>query len=170
MGMDIIGYTPMGDDYPRDPEEEYFRLVPLDVDDDERKWLAEAGIDLPTTVRVQVPDGRPYFRNNVWGWGPLLGYMCDHHEEFVGPYWGSNDGDGLNGHRAQRLAHEITKDLDDGTVAADGADLPPERYGARRHDPDGGVTVIEPVDVEAFVQNVRNWRDFLLVCGGFEIW
>ena len=40
-----------------------------------------------------------YFRNNVWGWGPLATYVCQVAPEITAKckYWQSNDGDGLNG-------------------------------------------------------------------------
>ena len=59
-----------------------------------------------------------YFRRNVWGWRPLADCILDlAPEEAAGcTYWHSNDGDGLDGEGAIRLADRIDALLTSGVI------------------------------------------------------
>ena len=159
MGMDVIGYAAIGDECEEVQVGDGWtrRKVPVNVGGEfDAEWLEESGANLPEFAIVDRSGTTAYFRNNFLGWGPLLRYMLAHHGSYVGQHWGSNDGDGLNGHMARSLAVDITRELNAGLV---------EEYARR----DGGLACPNHT-VDGFVENVRNWRDFLLVCGGFEIW
>jgi len=60
-----------------------------------------------------------YFRRNVWGWRPLAQLCLALAPQECKPctHWGSNDGDGLNGKQAKRLALKLQCFLENGTVA-----------------------------------------------------
>lgn len=57
-----------------------------------------------------------YFRNNVWWWRPLWDYCLDNHGEVTSKvkYGHSNDGDGLNGPDARKLASLLRHDIASG--------------------------------------------------------
>ena len=59
-----------------------------------------------------------YFRNNLWWWRPLWGYVEDNYPEIAEkvPYAHSNDGDGLNSVQAKILANKLKADLKSGKV------------------------------------------------------
>ena len=64
-------------------------------------------------------DGR-YFRNNIWWWHPLAGFLTETYPDLTSgcTYWHSNDGDGLDADGARALAAALQRDLDNGVVAA----------------------------------------------------
>ena len=52
-----------------------------------------------------------YFRNNVWWWRPLAGYVldvcADIFQENETEYWHSNDGQKVSADTAQRISHRL---------------------------------------------------------------
>lgn len=59
-----------------------------------------------------------YFRNNVWWWRPLWGYIEDNFPEIASevPYAHSNDGDGLNSIKTKILANKLRSHINSGKV------------------------------------------------------
>ena len=132
-------------------------------------------------------DGRAYFRENHFWFGPLATY-CEHVAADEGfdtdwDLWHINDGEGLCETEARRLADLLTEELDSGRTAAWEAKLHRDGVGESRNPglralcgilEDAGYTTAantpDAPDVPFSVETVRNWRDFLRVCGGFEIW
>jgi len=57
-----------------------------------------------------------YFRNNVWWWHPLAGFITTHHSEIADKCedWHSNSGYGLNGSNSRKLAQLLQADIDSG--------------------------------------------------------
>ena len=60
-----------------------------------------------------------YFRNNIWWWHPLATFVQDFYPEIARgcQHWHTNDGDGLDGDDATRLADAIFADIKSGKVA-----------------------------------------------------
>lgn len=60
-----------------------------------------------------------YFRNNVWWWRPLSGYVQENHPHIAEhcEYWDSNDGDGLDEEHSVMLALALLDDIKEGRVA-----------------------------------------------------
>lgn len=137
-----------------------------------------------------------YFRNNVWWWRPLAGFI----EEVAPPelfhkcrYWQSNDGDGLGKRDSLKLAEILTAELDSRraiqyeinyTMAQE--ETPDETcdlcqgtgYRTDLDKPEpwtcngcNGKGTRRPSHTwyPFSAENVRNFRDFLLDCGGFAI-
>ena len=94
--------------------------------------------------------GRPgeYFRNNIWWWGPLARFICEHAKEEAEPceHWFTNDGDGLNAEQAVALADRLDELLADGTV-------------------DEHAKYMGSFSVE----NVQKFSEFARASGGFKI-
>jgi hypothetical protein len=58
-----------------------------------------------------------YFRRSVWGWRPLWDYCVETSEVARNVEYGhSNDGDGLNGRNAKKLARELQEAVSDGSA------------------------------------------------------
>ena len=60
-----------------------------------------------------------YFRNNVWWWRPLAGFICEKYPDIAKncEYWDSNDGDGLDASLSATLATRIKQDIALGVVS-----------------------------------------------------
>lgn len=102
---------------------------------------------------------RAYFRNNYWWWRPLARYIKAVHPDLYAKceYWESNDGDGLNAEDAKELGRRLLEDVAIGRV---------ENYAKTRDDdlPHKG-DISYPFSVE----NVKEFGEFCLISGGFEI-
>ena len=61
-----------------------------------------------------------YFRRNVWGWRPLAEYTIDVDPELASQceYWGTNDGDGLDGDGSVQMANLMFTHLESGAAGA----------------------------------------------------
>jgi len=61
-----------------------------------------------------------YFRANIWGWHPLWSFVEDRHPDLADKveYGHSNDGDGLDGADAGRLAQLLREDIASGQAQA----------------------------------------------------
>ena len=159
-------------------------------------------------------DTGSYFRNNVWSWRPLAGFIQETYPEIASQceYWNSNDGDGLDGKLSVALGKKIHQDIDNGTVKAwrdnyyaeleklerevcnccDGTGIRTDAVGEEQDMPRKELPVETQIATgrthgtcnacygigtkEAWamsypfdVQNVQNFADFLLDCGGFQI-
>ena len=139
-----------------------------------------------------------YFRNNVWWWRPLSGYI-----ECVAPqiyakckHWGFNDGDGLGVADSVELAKILQAELDSGrcekfekdyqtdlesmdkepcTICAGTgrrAEIPKTGAGGIHcNGCDGEGKVLPWATHYPFsAENVQEFVDFLKECGGFQIW
>lgn len=141
-----------------------------------------------------------YFRQSVWGWHPLWDFCCTVRPDLTDKvkHGHTNDGDGLNEKDSIDLANTITQWLDEGLVdqyiteyqkAVD--NIPLEMCvhcdgTGTRHD---GKKIGRDTDDfqcnachghgkrESFMtwyritkDSVKEFRDFLQCCGGFEIY
>lgn len=97
------------------------------------------------------PDA--YFRRNNSGWSYTNMYLREIAPEICAKceHWGTNDGDGLEEVDCLALANILDEHIASGHCATWGAEVD-ARYGPW------------------FVSNMRDFREFLLVCKGFEIW
>lgn len=70
--------------------------------------------------RKPTTEEGKYFRNNVWWWRPLASYCLKVAPEVANKckYWGSNDGDGLNGKDSIKLADALQAEIDSGRTKA----------------------------------------------------
>jgi hypothetical protein len=138
-----------------------------------------------------------YFRNNVWGWRPLWDY-CEQAAPDLIPKNNNghtNDGWGLNCTRSLALAKRLTELLDSGEVkkyeigyikmtetiplencsvcGGTGKRLPPPKVGPGDQPCNGckGKGKRESINAGYVFdeKNIREFRDFLLECGGFKI-
>ena len=75
--------------------------------------------------KAPTSEAGEYFRNNIWWWRPLADFLTDTYPELTQTceYWHTNDGDGLGAEDSTALAHDLTRDLDNGAV---------ETYAANR--------------------------------------
>ena len=138
-----------------------------------------------------------YFRNNVWWWRPLWIYCEDVAPDLIPKDNGghSNDGWGLNCSRSLQLAKRLTDLLESGEVKKHEIDymkmiesIPKENCeicegtGKRQPPPKRGAGEMECNGCggtgkrESYQScypfsedNVKEFRDFLLDCGGFKI-
>ena len=135
-----------------------------------------------------------YFRNNIWWWRPLWNF-CEQVAPDLIPednHGHSNDGWGLNCSKSLELAERLTDLLDSGQVKMYEEDykraiesIPLETCticdgtGKRKMEPRKGETCNgcggkgKRESYEAGYpfeeENVKEFRDFLLDCGGFQI-
>jgi len=138
-----------------------------------------------------------YFRNNVWWWRPLWNYCVQAAPDLISKDNGghSNDGWGLNCTRSLALSKRLTELLDSGEVkkyeveyikmleeipledctvcGGTGKRQPPPNIGPGDMECNGckGKGKREALDVEYpfSEENVKEFRNFLLDCGGFKI-
>lgn len=139
-----------------------------------------------------------YFRNNVWWWHPLWDYCCTIDETLKErvPEGHTNSGDGLNAKDSLQLALKLQEEITSGRALqyveqyeAERLALPkqPCKYcdenGERQWEKqDGtpyklqcnacrGTKMVDhwdasyPMDIE----NIKEFSEFLLDCGGFQI-
>ena len=96
-----------------------------------------------------------YFRNNIWWWGPLaeyvLTYAGDCLDDEEKQYWGSNDGQFVSEKHAVDIGNRLLKLIDEGHTKTYEEDYPYD------------------TDYPFSVENVKNFADFCINCGGFEI-
>jgi hypothetical protein len=61
-----------------------------------------------------------YFRNNVWWWRPLAGYVCEIAPQITAKceHWQSNDGDGLDADSSVKLAAILREHIASGKTRA----------------------------------------------------
>ena len=111
-----------------------------------------------------------YFRNNCWWWRPLWNF-CAHHcpelideETFQSGH--CNDGAGLDDKNAIKLGIKLLTLVEDGTAAAHEREITLMNEEEKANNPEGTLAGAYPFDVE----NVKNFADFCLQSGGFEIW
>ena len=124
-----------------------------------------------------------YFRNNVWWWHPLWDY-CEHvAPEITGKVVHAhyNSADGLDGFDARQLGFKLQKSIDDGTAEK----YVEEFYFNLSMIPDepcfceGKIeclvcsgTGLRPSFKKSYhinMENIKEFTEFLMVCGGFEI-
>jgi hypothetical protein len=134
-----------------------------------------------------------YFRNNVWFWRPLWDYCLTHHSDIAGKVQDghSNVGDGLNSKDSYDLGMCLKSDIARGDISEyeksynDAlAELPEDdcRYcGATGQRDDkyvtgqcnacGGKGRVKNINAwYSFTsQNVYDFSEFLVNCGGFKI-
>lgn len=126
-----------------------------------------------------------YFRNNVWWWHPLWDYCCEVDPELVDkvPEAHSNSGDGLNAFDARQLAFKLTEEIESGRTEKYVTayyehikKLPKEKCIVITEDHTNchlcsGTKLIEPFQLHYHinVENVQEFKDFLMDCGGFSI-
>jgi len=150
MGFDLSGKNPTL--HTPQPKE----LTELDHGSEEkweieRKWYEEnPGI---------------YFRNNVWWWRPLWGYVTEVCGDILtdddlnhGSY---NDGHFISKAKCKRIARRLNKLINDGDVAAH-----EKEYEKRRSEQDEeSFEANYPFSED----NVKNFAVFAKECGGFYI-
>jgi hypothetical protein len=143
-----------------------------------------------------APAGK-YFRNSVWSWRPLAGYIAMVAPEIAAEckYWQSNDGDGLGARSAKKLADILDEEIRSGRCAEVEAQYKADMEAAPDEPCDicGGtglrakVPNIGPGDEPCNgcnskgtrrpsttyypfeVENVANFAKFARASGGFEI-
>ena len=149
MGMDVMGKAKIGPGYDYgDPD-----------------WTEKTHADVGGVLVETSADGTAYFRNNIWWWHRL----ADHciwvaPEGLIGDpkSWHANDGAGLDEAGSLVLAEELTRTLDSGAVDDFEKIVKSHNTELEAH----GDRYVYCFDRE----NVEEFRNFLLVCGGFEIW
>ena len=139
-----------------------------------------------------------YFRANIWWWHPLWDYCREVAPEIVQEvqHGHTNDGDGLNAYLATELAEILKDKIDSGEVEAavdiynerlrnmpevsciacdgTGKRLSPPLIGAGGTPCDSCDSIGRKRPFETWYhfdkKTVQEFADFLLHCGGFEIW
>lgn len=126
-----------------------------------------------------------YFRNNVWYWHPLWDY-CEHiAPEIAGKVQEahSNSGDGLNAQDSRQLAFKINDHISSGEAEKyvveyyKRIDSLPKEECLRRVEDHTNCNICEGTGMmESFmksyhinVENITEFKDFLMDCGGFSI-
>ena len=155
-----------------------------------------------------------YFRNNVWWWRPLAGYICGNYEDIAQhcEHWDTNDGDGLDAEKSQELGERILADIALGIIKdheksyneylstlervncdlCEGTGIRTDEVGMEHNMPTrelspevtilvgrthgtcngcGGVGTREnfQMNYPFSEENVKEFAEFLVNCGGFQI-
>jgi len=139
-----------------------------------------------------------YFRNNVWWWHPLWDYCCsvDQTLEEKVPHGHSNDGDGLNAEDSRQLAFKLQEEIKTGRAleyvnAYEAARLALPKEDCTYCDENGerqwqqqngesynkicnvcsGTKKVDPWESSYPINldNIKEFTEFLLDCGGFQI-
>jgi hypothetical protein len=139
-----------------------------------------------------------YFRNNVWWWHPLWDYCCTVDKTLADkvPEGHSNSGDGLDAIAARQLAFKLQHKIDTGQAKeyvdqyeTERKNLPKQdcKYcdenGERQWSQQNGETItktcnacqgtkkVDPWDAHypMDLQNIQDFTNFLMDCGGFQI-
>jgi hypothetical protein len=99
------------------------------------------------------------FRRNIWIWHPMWGYIESEYKDIASRvrYAHSNDGDGLDNQSAIILSHLINSDLCNGKIIS--------FVESQHNNIDDEYRKKFEVDYHDF----RDFKDFLLNCGGFKI-
>jgi hypothetical protein len=139
--------------------------------------------------KPENPTGE-YVRYSVWTWHPVADYVLETAPEALirkCEHWHSNDGDGLNGEDSRALAAFLTEEINSGRAEAYaemrsatleslpdvvcfacngtgklGLELCHVCRGTGKGRPS---ETMYPLDLEQIIR----FRDFLQVCGGFNI-
>ena len=106
-----------------------------------------------------------YFRNNVWWWRPLWDYVYQLNDDILtekdherGHF---NDGHEITEEQCEVICKRLTEALDNGEA---------EEY---KNSYDAYVKSLDKDDINSHypfdLDNVRNFRNFVRECGGFQI-
>ena len=170
MGMDISGNNPQMnksiEDFPTLMKWEGISWGKRDT----KEWEKEQKQYWKEEKEYNKANAGVYFRNNCWWWRPLWNF-CAHHcpelideETFQSGH--CNDGAGLNAKDSIKLGVKLLTLIEDGTAAHHEKEIILSNEEAIAKDPDNGLAGAYPFSVE----NVKEFADFCLQCGGFKIW
>ena len=141
-------------------------------------------------------DANPgvYFRNNVWWWRPLWQFVCERFDDILteqdmerGCY---NDGHEITEDKAMKIGVELTAMLEDGTIQAYNDQYEAEMkalpqvdcfvcdnnnrgHKKKKECKSCNQTGLKDDWAKSYpfdVENVREFAQFCLESGGFEIW
>ena len=139
-----------------------------------------------------------YFRNNVWWWHPLWDYCCHIHPTLRQkvPHGHSNDGDGLNATDARQLGFKLQQEIETGRSLKYVEEYEKERQAIPKQDckycDEKGERTWQQQNGESYtktcnacngtkkvdsweshypmnLENIQEFTQFLLHCGGFKI-
>lgn len=135
-----------------------------------------------------------YFGRNWWGWRPIANYCLTEHGDIAQRcvYWHSNDGDGLNAEDSIELGRRLLADIESGKAASLaeidkitrealpqvqcnlclGTGTRPDMVVANGCNGCGGKGKRDDMNswYELRVESLQLFAEFLLACGGFELW
>jgi len=140
-----------------------------------------------------------YFRNNVWYWRPLWDYCCTIDEQLYDkvPSAHTNDGDGLDAIQSRQLAFKLQEEIDSGRAKQFVDDYETRRASLPKIectycDENGNRTwptktvekITKPCNAcngtrltdswdswyPMTLENIQSFVNFLMDCGGFQIW
>ena len=166
MGMDVHGLNPKEnktyDDFPVLKEMESIgfnkKWEILDADEEKREAYWKQ--------KDEFAEANPgvYFRNNCWWWRPLWNYCYAIADDIISEeVWDSghsNNGAGLNAEDAERLGKRMLNHIDTGECIKYQAE-----YMQYIEEQDDEFAKSYPFDVD----NVREFANFCIESGGFEI-
>lgn len=105
-------------------------------------------------IKAKKENGE-YFRNNIWYWRPLAEYVLTYAGDCLDDkeklYWESNDGQFVSENHGVDLGNKLLKLIDEGHTKA---------YEEEFHSYTG---------YGFFVENVKDFAEFCIDSGGFNI-
>jgi hypothetical protein len=134
-----------------------------------------------------------YFRNNVWYWHPLWDYCCTIDESLIDkvPQAHNNSGDGLKAVEARKLGFQLQEELSTGRAEQYVTEYEKERltlpkqdckfcdengqrqweHGLETCNACQGTKKVDSWEAHypMSVENIKEFSEFLLDCGGFRI-
>ena len=169
MGMDVHGINPQQnksmEDFPL-----LTKMKELEENDDwktRRKLLDNNDINDKYWAEKEKYEGKNkgvYFRNNCWWWRPLWNYCAtiapDLIDDDLYQSGHHNDGAGLDDEGAKALGTKLLKEIANGNTIKYQAE-----YQQKQDDSDDDFASSYPFDVD----NVAEFANFCLECGGFKI-
>lgn len=170
MGMDISGKNPVCNK----SMEEFPTLMKWDSinwgDRNTKEWEKEQEQYWKEEAEYNKTNVGVYFRNNCWWWRPLWNF-CGHHcpelideETYLSGH--HNDGAGLNAEDSVKLGTKLLALIEDGTAEAHEKEIILSNEEAMAKDPDNSLAGAYPFSVD----NVKEFANFCIQSGGFEIW
>ena len=177
MGFDIHGMNPNQNVSDKDHERFPLLSVVRALDNWDDQWdmvdrLSDTDQKQYWAEYNEHEEANPgiYFRNNVWWWRPLWGFVAKHCNDILddndierGHY---NDGHEYSEEKAKKIAARLQKLVDDGTVKKEEDEITEaNKKMGESEDRDTQFMSNYPFNES----NVKQFIKFLNECGGFQI-